>query len=96
MVQMNGSNSSRNSRRMDVGRGSSKQDFGGDRMRSFRTSSIEQGWKELKDASVRLVKVGASAVEVSSRTALILSWKNANSVSAEMSDVEGVVARSFR
>ena len=96
MVQMNGINSSRNSRRIDVGRRSGEQDFGGDRMRSFRTSSIDQGWKKVKDASVSLVKVGASAVEVSSRTALILSWKNPDSVSAEMSDVEGGVARSFR
>ena len=96
MMQMNGSNSSRNSRKMNVGRGSSEQDFGGDRMRNFRTSSVEQGWKEVKDASVSLVNVGSSAVEVSSRTALTLSWKNPDSVSAEMSDVEGGMTRSFR
>ena len=46
--------------------------------------------------SVNLVNVGASAVDVSSRTALTLSWKNPNGFSAEMSDVEGWVARSFR
>ena len=50
----------------------------------------------MKDASVSLVKVGSSAVEVSSRTALTLSWKNPDSVSAEMSDVEGGMTRSFR
>jgi hypothetical protein len=50
----------------------------------------------VKDASVSLVKVGSSAAEVSSRTALTLSWKNPDSVSAEMSDVEGGMTRSFR
>ena len=44
------------------------------------------------DASVSLVKVGASAVEVSSHTALTLSLKNPDRVSAEMSDVEGGMA----
>ena len=46
-----------------------------DRMRSFRISFMEQGWKEVKDASVSLVNVSASADDFLSCTALTLRFK---------------------
>ena len=90
MMWMNGSSSSMNSRRMKVGSGSSEQDLGGDRMRNLRTSSMEQSRNETNDASVSLVNVGGSAVDVSSRTFSTLSRKKSDSDSAEMpSDAGG-------
>ena len=96
MMWMNGSSSSMNSRRMKVGSGSSEQDLGGDWMRNLRTSSMEQSRNETNDASVSLVNVGGSAVDVSSRNFSTLSRKKSDSDSAEMpSDAGGWLARSF-
>ena len=61
MMWMNGSSSSMNSRRMEVGRGSSEKDLGGDWLRNLRTSFIENSRNETNDASVSLVNVGGSA-----------------------------------
>ena len=63
---------------------------------SFRTSSIKQDWEEVKDASVSLVKVGASAVEVSSRTALTLSWKNPDGIAMVLCSMHIYLAKGGR
>ena len=59
------SSPSTNSRGMNVGSGSSEQDLGGDWMMNLRTSSMEQSRNETNDATVSLVNVGGSAVDVS-------------------------------